>query len=286
MSTSKINILTKHVLTQVKKTVCPHHSPSLIILGAQKAGTSSLFQYLRLHPEIRPAVTKEVCYFSHRVGQSIDLKEYQVNFPGRRGYHYIEATPEYLYYPGVAAQICQILPNVKMVALLREPISRAYSAWNHYSQFFQMKGWMNKRRIPRKGHYLFDALFRDRNEFPSFAECIRIELEFIESSNGYEPALLRRGLYLEQLEEYWKHFPREQIQIVGFRDLAQDTQNTLNRVTEFLDLPPIEAGADSLKPVHQRAYGKKVSAVDRQTLEAFYQVPNRSLFEEIGPINW
>ncbi len=252
--TSLLGRLRKKISALVRKKLLPKNEPDFIIIGAQKAGTTSLHYYLEQHPKLCGGTTKEIGYF-HRdkyFGKSYD--SYKNDFPGPRSKLYFEATPEYLIHPNVAENIYSKLPDKKLIVLLRDPIKRAYSAWNHYRQLFEtgkyIQAIQNKPR--REGNLLFESFYMDRSSFPSFRECIEIELEIIEKESGYEPALLRRGLYLSQLEEYWRFFNKEQVLIIGFKELVTDTDKTLDRVCEFLGTQRIDWSKISREPQNTR----------------------------------
>ncbi|MEL0168564.1 MAG: sulfotransferase domain-containing protein [Pseudomonadaceae bacterium] len=264
------------------------NDPDFMIIGAQKAGTSSLFHYLAQHPEITGSTTKEVGHFHNNRHLGKSIADYRRFFVGPPSQLYFEATPLYLYYPGVAAEIQRHYPEIKLIVLLREPGKRAYSAWNHYRDIFvsgkYKKAILGKQPLP--GSKLAEKLFQNREAFPSFRECIDIELELMASNDGFEPGILRRGLYLEQLEEYWKYFNRDQMLILGFRDLVDDLDGTLDKVTRFLGVAPLNAADIAKEPKNQRKYSEPMRQQDREFLDEFYAAPNQKLFEVIGDLNW
>lgn len=113
--------------------------PDFLIIGAQKAGTTALYHYLIQHPQILPNKTyKEVHFFDKSENYVQGIGRYLKDFPNRlnKGTRLtLDATPEYLFYSQVPRRIIQSLGEVKMIVLLREPASRAYSAWNMYYSF-------------------------------------------------------------------------------------------------------------------------------------------------------
>jgi hypothetical protein len=105
--------------------------PSFLICGGQRCGTTSLYRALAWHPEVRKAVLhKGVHYFDlayHR-----GPRWYRAHFPlARNGIHTFESSPYYLYHPLAAARIAADLPGVKLIALIRDPVERAYSHHAH-----------------------------------------------------------------------------------------------------------------------------------------------------------
>src|SRR5687768_13237463 len=97
--------------------------PDFLIIGAQRGGTTSLYRYLTEHPEIDPAVRKEIHFFSRHHEQGLDW--YRAHFPRRDESSLVgEASPNYLVHPDVPARVAAALPRVKLIALLRNPVDR------------------------------------------------------------------------------------------------------------------------------------------------------------------
>ncbi|MFI5363033.1 MAG: sulfotransferase domain-containing protein [Elusimicrobiota bacterium] len=107
-----------------------HARPSFIVIGAQKAGTTALFQNLSRHPRIAPPIEKEIDFFScgGRFRRGIDF--YHSHFPtrealGAEGVTY-DVSPDYMVSPEAARRIFEYDPKMKLIAVLRDPVSRAY----------------------------------------------------------------------------------------------------------------------------------------------------------------
>ena len=114
--------------------------PDFIIIGAQKSGTTSLYRFIVKHPAIAPATKKEVHYFSiwYKFGElwyrshfPTNLSRY--NFYKRTNQKLLsgEASPVYLFYPVVPGRMKELLPDVKLIVILRNPVDRAYSHYHH-----------------------------------------------------------------------------------------------------------------------------------------------------------
>jgi hypothetical protein len=112
--------------------------PNFIIIGSARSGTTSLYNYLVQHPGIAPALRKEVHFFDYNYQRGCSW--YQGQFPTHPYMHYMqtihrqamitgEASPYYLFHPYVPQRVAQLLPEIKLIALLRNPIERAFS---HY----------------------------------------------------------------------------------------------------------------------------------------------------------
>jgi len=263
------------------------NDPDFIVIGAQKSGTSSLHYYLDQHPDIAGSTIKETHYFNDAIYFGIPHRRYRQYFKGKSAFHF-ESTPAYLYSPETAENIKSYYPNIKLIILLREPGARAYSAWNHYLTLFP--NWVNNSSIQNKptraGNHLYQFLFEGRQSFPTFRECLDTELDMIKNGVGYEPALLRRGLYLEQIETYLSFFDASQIKIIAFKDFVSNIPATLDSVCNFVGAKPVDWSGLKSEPRNKRAYSEPMSNDDRAFLDAFYEEPNEKLFQQFGRMNW
>lgn len=177
--------------------------PNFLIIGAQKAATSWLAQCLGEHPDIFMAKNKEIYFFSDLFGVK-DLKWYESNFSSWAGQAIIgEATPGYISHPEAPGRIHASLGSVKFIASLRHPVDRAYSAfWHHLS----------RGRIP------MDADFRT----------------FFEVGDHFE--LRSRGNYFTQLSRYLKYYPRENLLVLVYEEVANNPEKAILDCLEFLGL--------------------------------------------------
>jgi Sulfotransferase domain len=204
--------------------------PGFIIIGAQKAGTTSLHSYLSQHPQIRTGSKKEVHYFDLNAHHG--ERWYRSHFPylsqlrstgagaaGMTG----EASPYYLFHPHAAARIRSKLPNVRLVALLRDPVARAYSHYRH-----------NLRQGHESGTFE-EALSREEALLPSEAQRMREDPTY-RSMLHQLYSYRARGRYAEQLQPYFDLFPRDQILILKSEDFFTETQEAFDRVVDFLGL--------------------------------------------------
>lgn len=264
--------------------------PSFLIVGAQKAGTTALHEYLSNHSQLLRAKDKEVGIFcpeivrnwhEHRhyalfsrldrdganpAVQREGREWYQMQFslprPWRRQQAF-EATPEYLYYPQVPARIRAYRPDMKLIVLLRDPVARAFSAWNMYHRFDEPT--YVELRDPR-----------------GFEEAIREELTAMDRPiESAGPGYVRRGLYHEQLSRFLEHFPREQILIMESRELKAHRLDALRRVCQFLGVEAF-ANEDHRPVVFAGNYTDKMPPVARDLLAEFYRPHNARLFDLIG----
>jgi len=263
------------------------NDPDFLILGAQKSGTSSLFNWLGQHPQMRGSVNKELHYFNNGIYFGKDLRWYRQQFPGKAVLHF-EATPAYIYSATTCENIHRTYPHIKMIVILRNPVDRAFSAYNHYRSVFahwrQSDAIKNKQYL--RGDRLHTSFFQDREVFPSFRECIDIELDLANDPEIFEPSILRRGVYLPQLQNYINCFGPDKLMIIGFKDLTERTTETLNAICTFLGADPFDWTRVSIRPQNQRSYPNSLSDEDRAFLEAYYKEPNEELLRAFGTFNW
>lgn len=132
--------------------------PDFIIIGTQRAGTTSLYEYLVQHPQVLPAENIEVHFFDHHYAKGVDW--YKGHFPSKlekfvasmRSFGKTlagEASPYYLFYEKAAERMHEILPNVKLIVLLRNPIDRAYSQYS-LSQHYRYENLSFEETIGKK----------------------------------------------------------------------------------------------------------------------------------------
>ena len=228
--------------------------PDFIIIGAQKAGTSSLYFYLSQHPGIRMSALKETHYYNYYILRGKGLSWYRGFFPLKirtKEKMTGEASPYYLFDEDVPARIKKDLPNVKLIALFRNPIDRAYSAYN-----------MNKRQFKAKN-------------FPTFEEAIANPDTSFEQSRLY----LHRGRYSEHIKPWLSAFRRDQLLFVKSEELFRDPRKTLDEVYEFL-------GVEKLYPENIQAQEvgsyTELSPKTRVELEKYFRKTNDELVELLG----
>ena len=244
--------------------------PDFVIIGAQKSGTTSLYDFLIRNSAIAPALKKEPNYFVLRY--SFGKLWYRSNFPINLSRHYFykktnqrllsgEATPTYLFYPVVPGRMREILPDAKLIVILRNPVDRAYS---HY-------------------HY---SLSRNR-EILSFEKAIKLEEERLargkerlirdpfSCDNHYNHySYLRKGIYADQLENWFRHYNRKQFLILTTDDLCKNPQQTLDQIFDFLGVSSFQA--KNLKNRNVGSY-KEMNKGTRKLLIEYFKPHNERL---------
>lgn len=195
-----------------------------LVVGAQKAGTTALHEFLAAHPEIGMPSIKELHWFDDdaNFGPGASERAYHARFPARPGIRIFgEVTPAYCWVPAAALRIQRYAPGMKLVMLLRDPIERAFS---HYRMVRDVFG---------AEPLSFEAAVA--------AERGRLALAGGDTSRGSafrRHAYVARGRYAAQLARLRQRFPAEQILPLRTEELQQHHDRTLRTLHEFLGVSP------------------------------------------------
>jgi hypothetical protein len=256
----------------------PRALPDFLVIGAQKSGTSSLFRYLDQHPQIRGPIPKEVHYFSGGLDPAVDAYArgeawYRAHFPKAsemgEGMHAFEATPLYLLHPHAAARIHALMPEVKLVAVLRNPTDRALSHYFH-----------NVRANPRR-------VFQETLGPAEAMAAEEARLAPVLAAGDYRSEIYRvatykaRGRYLEQLRRYTAYFPRESLLLLRAEDLFADPAGQMRVLADFLGLDHGRGRID-FQAENVGANRETVDPGVREELDAYFAPHNRALAEALG----
>lgn len=243
--------------------------PSALIIGTQRGGTSSLFNYLVQHPDVLPPLRKEVHYFdlNHARGPNWYRGCFPYSHRLRQGAITIDATPYYMMHPLAAERAAELLPDLKLIALLRNPIDRALSHYQH-----EVRG-------GRESLSFAEALERESERLAGQEERLRSDPRYY-SWNHRRYAYTRRGLYLEQLQRWLRHFPRSQLLVLQSERLFRDPPGVSAEVYRFLGLR-----AHTL-PKYETFlggnYDRTMPPELRARLAAYFEPRNRALFAWLG----
>ncbi|MGC9505761.1 sulfotransferase family protein [Baaleninema sp.] len=242
--------------------------PDFLILGAQKGGTTSLFYYLSHHPMVRVAPQKEVHFFDLQYHLGADW--YASQFPPTPPNAITgEASPYYLFHPDVPRRVAATCPQVKLIALLRNPVDRAISQYFH------------EVKLGFETLSLEDAFGQEPQRLAQEAEKLRNDPNY-HSYNYQHYSYLARGRYLEQLQQWWNHFPREQLLILNSETFYRNPSHTLTQVLSFLNLPPI--ALEAYPSLNAGNYSHIPQSL-KQQLQTYFQPHNQALFDELQQ-NW
>jgi hypothetical protein len=285
----------KKIIKKVIKRFIPrqHVKVSLFVVGAQKAGTSALHDYLIKHPSVTGGIIKELNYFNHSEKYAQGTQWYHDQFKAPLFYKskkiYIDSTPQYLSTTDVAQKIYAYNPKAKIVILLREPVSRAYSAWNMYQQFSKLsaerKAGLIDSHISNKDKNKFNDLI-NQTPFPSFDDYINKEIIDGSLTNHY-PQIIKRGIYADQIKPYINVFDLDNVLVFESNYFKTNKVKVTNKVLNNFGMSNLEIDFANLKSINKRKYDKSISKLTEDRLKAFYKPHNERLFNLINQkFNW
>jgi len=263
-------------------------SVDFIIVGAQRAGTTSLFKFLDLLPSFCGSPYKEVGFFSIDENYAKGSNWYHQQFETcSKGQLKFEATPEYLYYPFVPSRINNYNSDMRFVVLFRDPVDRCYSAWKLFKNIYE-KDQLTKEKIIKhsKGTGKDNlANLMVSEDYPDFTKAVHDDLgRYYQNSNILEPSFVRRGLYHHQLSHWLKYFDITQFLFLEINELNQ-LGDLLKKIRDFLGIELDIALNDLEMPEYNKLSGKKNIDIDQETLsllQNFYHEYNIKLFKLIN----
>ncbi len=246
--------------------------PDFVIIGAKKCGTTSLYHLLDRHPHVESAATKELHYFDYLFDEE-SIEWYRRCFPppswkdGRRTITG-EATPGYLFHRSVPGRMAEAIPEARLIALLRNPVDRAYSDYQHQVRLGQ--------------------------ETRSFEEAIEAEMmrrsgkegktseheHRVSPEGGLYHGYLSWGVYVDPLLRWSKFFSDEQMLVLKSEDFFERPTEILKLVLGFLRLPDWEIGGWEIR--NKGMYEQEMDPATRRRLEEYFEPHNRRLYEYLG----
>jgi hypothetical protein len=251
-------------------------APSFLVIGAAKAGTTSLWHHVFAHPATLRPSSKEVNYFNNL--WHLTPAWYRGQFPSiaRGAYSRVrsgvppvcgEATPTYMYSPDVPERVRSLLPDARLVAVLRDPVDRAISDYHHCVAM----GW---ERAPLEAALEDEAerLGQDpgRLDDPAYAR---------RPTRTGARHYLARSIYDRHLRRWLDHFAPDQLLVIESECLFADPSQVMPQVYDHLGLPPFELRG---QPVHNRGVYAPADPALRDWLGDFFSLPNQRLVDLLG----
>jgi hypothetical protein len=247
--------------------------PDFIIIGAQKSGTSSLYYYLSQHPHLRPSYKKEVHFFDGGLDPNVDNFNkgqawYRSHFPLKwntsNNQKVFEASPLYIFNPLAPQRISELIPEVKLIAILRNPMERAIS---HY--FHEIK--RGRESLP-----VMEALQAEEERLIPV-----IDKQDYKNDIFIHHSYKSRGLYHEQIKRYLDYFPMSNILVINSETLFTQPDDTLRRIFQFVGIDTAFTVKD-LKPRNVGSNKTKIDPGVHEYLEDYFLFHNQKLYELIG----
>jgi hypothetical protein len=249
--------------------------PHFVMIGASRCGTTSLFRSLMDHPSIvRPTFHKGVNYFDLNYHRGPAW--YRGHFPTRAAARLktgwvvapavFEASGYYIFHPLAIERMAAELPRTRLVVMLRDPVERAYSAYQHeFSRGFETEPF--ERALDLEDERLEGEVERLRRD-PTY-----------ESAAHRHHAYLRRGEYAGQLASVFAHFPRGQVHVMDSEAFFADPEREFGALVGFLGLPP----SDRIGFKRYNAEPRKgMSSALQSRLERHFAPHNEQLVELLG----
>ncbi len=260
-------------------TASQRRFPDFLVIGANKCGTTTLYNYLIEHPNIKSASKKEIHFFDNPGNFSKGVGWYRAQFPIKslvspktESFITGEATPAYLFHPIAPQRVAKYLPDTKIIVMLRNPVDRAYS------------------------HYQMTC--RNGNELLTFSDAISKESERIDwilkkmeqEANFYDVdyarySYLSRGIYVDQLQRWTELFDQKQILVLKSEDFFSKPQAALEKTINFLGLSQWQPAQSKIS--HVGGYQTKMNPEIKHQLYDFFAPHNQRLYEFLGTsFNW
>ena len=243
----------------------PDWAPGFIIIGAGKSGTTSMYNYLKHHPNIIASNSKEVEFFGFNKF-NFGINWYQKQFPtapddGKK-YLFFEASAGYIWRKDAPKDLFTSFPETKLIVMLRDPIDRAYSNY---------KMWMRAGKKP--------ISFEDAIDEKSSS----VDVNFV----------IKAGIYVNYLKQWLSYFPQDQFLIVRFEDFVLNPDATVNQVFRFIGLPEFHHTSFPVAYVGSHNANYPINRIGditpktRKKLQEFYRPYNQELEELLGmQFNW
>jgi len=274
----------KHCRTFKKKKYC---DPYFIIIGAPKCGTTSLFDYFLSHPNIFPPVTKELNFFNSFNYSKDYIENFEVpsDLKKRKDLITLEASANYIINAhtsniSVYERIANGIPDVKLVALLRNPVDRFMSHYNYRLIYPR-----NLPELSEKIELDLAQLKECYSQKKDRASCHLTNKEF-----NFDQNLVVKSIYIDKFRGLLKYFPKERLRVYISEKLFANSTSVLRDLHEFLDIPFIESidfnkvlpKIEVRKRLEKNITKYSLSPSQRSFLCSFYRPFNEELVELLG----
>jgi hypothetical protein len=249
--------------------------PDFLIIGGQRCGTTSFYNQITRHPAVARAFRKEVHFFDSAYGQGAGW--YRSNFPlrlaqrltgRRRGMRAItgEASPYYIFHPHAPRRAARLVPQARIIALVRNPVDRAYSHYHHEVR-------LGAETLP-----FADALASEARRLAGEEERMLQDESYV-SFNHQHFSYLARGRYAEQLARWLTFFPSERVLVLASEDFYADPPSLVGRALEFLGLSGWRP--ESRRRDNEGRYADLDAGLRRELGQRFAG-DNRTLYASLG----
>ena len=232
--------------------------PTFLCIGAQKGGTTSLINYINLHPELYMH-PQELHFFDSTTYNPNRIGEYESKFKTDKK-HSGEKTPSYGYLRYTIDRIHFHYPDIKLIYIIREPISRAFSQYNMFCH--------GSGKRPNISKFLSEMQATTNLDISKVSQNIGDKYEFF------------RGCYIEHIEYILTKFPRENVYIGISEEIRSNKEEEYNKIYEFIGVHrnPINQNKDT----HIRPYSVILDKKTAKTIHSLYKPYNERLYQFLG----
>lgn len=259
-----------------------------LILGVQKAGTTTLFDMLNQIPGFCGSSDKETGFFTKDIFYNQGNEWYSKQFENcSHSAIKFEATPAYIYNPDAAKRIFLYNKCMKFIVVFREPAARCYSAWNMFRRFNESSANQIFEQFTQHSNFshrgaISNLLFT--KHFPSFKQAVADDIErYLSQSSDIEPSFVRRGIYFDQIENYLQYFRLEDFLFLEQRELNVPAV-VFQKISNFLDVEIDDSSVNNPISSNVGDYLGESGEVEETflLLRNFYRAHNEKLFNQIG----
>ena len=250
--------------------------PDFLVIGTMRGGTTTLYHALVRHPRVAGAVLdKEVHYFDLNLAQG--ERWYRARFPTRSSLvrrarraggpiRVGEATPYYLFHPAVPTRVAAALPDALAIAILRDPVERA---WSHYRHEVDL----GYERLP-----FDDALDAEDERLAGEEQRLLDDPSYVSFEHQHH-SYVARGRYAAQLRRWFDAIGRDRVLVVWSEALQAAPEATFQRVLAHLDVPPWDPGDWR---VRNAATSRGLDEATRARLRAAFRDDRSALADLLG----
>ena len=251
-----------------------HTLPDFLVFAVGRAGTTSLYEGIMKHSDTHRPSTREIYFFDYKYNHGLGW--YKGHFPTIfkkfvftkiKGKKFVtgETHGRILRYPHAAKRVLENNPNVKLIALLRNPIDRAYSLYR-----IQV-------RNGRENLSFWDAIQAEEKRLEGLMEQMEKDENFY-SGEFYQKSYLYQSIYYDGLKNWFKFFPREQFLILNVDDLNSKPKENFEKIFKFLDLP-----LNDIEFTHYNSQkNPDIDPVIRKKLVEYFKPHNEKLYQLLG----
>lgn len=233
--------------------------PTFLIIGVMKSSTTSAMAYFNQHPNIY-ITWKELHFFNENYKKGIEW--YEKHFTEKR-IAIGEKTPMYCFSRVALKRIKKHYPDIKLILFLRDPVTRAYSQFNHMKQGTLKNG--------KKSPFYIDI---------NHTIIDRINIDKKKKKFRHRKTILQRGFYMDQINFILKLFPRKNLKIIIHEHYSKDYFKINNELFKFIGVKPLKK--IKYKHDHKRLYKNKIKTKELNYLKKLYKPHNEKLFKFLG----